>query len=206
MTIPATDLWIYVAALVGLFLTPGPVWVALLARALAGGFRSAWPLAVGVALGDILWPLLAILGLSWAVAQVAWLLVALKWMASVIFVVMGVLVIRAADDPIPVDGRLVRPGLWAGFAAGVAVIVGNPKAVFFYVTILPGFFDVTALTARDIAAICVISAAVPMIGNLAMAAVISRLRVRITTPAALRRITLVAGGMLIAVGLVLPFL
>ncbi len=205
MTIPGADLWIYVAALIGLFLTPGPVWVALLARALSGGFRAAWPLAVGVALGDIAWPLVAILGLSWAVGQVGWLLVALKWVASVIFIVMGLAVIRQADDPIPVDGRLTRPGLWAGFAAGVAVISGNPKAVFFYVTILPGFFDVGSVTWTDIAVICAVSATVPLLGNLAMAAVISRLRVRITTPGALRRITLIAGGLLIAVGAVLPF-
>lgn len=205
MTIPAPDFWFYALALIGLFLTPGPVWVALLARALSGGFRSAWPLAVGVAMGDILWPLLAILGLSWIVAQYAFLLLALKWIASVMFVVMGVLVIRQADAQIPVDGRLTRPGLWAGFAAGVAVIIGNPKAVFFYVTILPGFFDVTVLTWPDIAAVCAISVAIPLIGNLVMAAVISAARVRITTPAMLRRITFVAGGLLILVGLVLPF-
>ena len=35
-------------------------WVALTARALSGGFAAAWPLAVGVALGDLIWPLAAI--------------------------------------------------------------------------------------------------------------------------------------------------
>ena len=53
---------LYVGALLILFLTPGPVWVALTARALSGGFHAAWPLAFGVVVGDVLWPLLAILG------------------------------------------------------------------------------------------------------------------------------------------------
>ena len=51
MTIGALDLLFYAGAILILFLTPGPVWVALTARAMSGGFASAAPLAVGVALG-----------------------------------------------------------------------------------------------------------------------------------------------------------
>ena len=39
------------------------------------------------------------------------------------------------------DSRLTRPGRWAGFAAGVAAVIGNPKAILFYMGVLPGFFD-----------------------------------------------------------------
>ena len=38
MTLAASDLAIYAVAVLILFLTPGPVWVALLARAMSGGF------------------------------------------------------------------------------------------------------------------------------------------------------------------------
>ena len=50
MTIAASDLGLYALGILLLWLTPGPVWVAVTARALAGGFRAAWPLAVGVSL------------------------------------------------------------------------------------------------------------------------------------------------------------
>ena len=43
MTISAADLAFYAFGIFLLFLTPGPVWVALLARALSGGFAAAWP-------------------------------------------------------------------------------------------------------------------------------------------------------------------
>ena len=69
MTIGLLDLGFYAMAVAILFLTPGPVWVALLARAMSGGFKSAWPLALGVCAGDALWPLLAILGLIWSVNE-----------------------------------------------------------------------------------------------------------------------------------------
>lgn len=54
MSVSVWDLVLYAGALFVLFLTPGPVWMALVARSLSGGFNAAWPLAVGVACGDIL--------------------------------------------------------------------------------------------------------------------------------------------------------
>jgi threonine/homoserine/homoserine lactone efflux protein len=53
MTITLTQLALYAGALFILFMTPGPVWVAVIARSVSGGFKSAIPLAVGVAIGDI---------------------------------------------------------------------------------------------------------------------------------------------------------
>ena len=51
MTLDPNDLLLYAGALLILFLTPGPVLVALTARGLSGGFHAAWPLALGVAVG-----------------------------------------------------------------------------------------------------------------------------------------------------------
>ena len=203
MTISTTDLLFYAGALLVLFFTPGPVWVALLARAMSGGFSAAWPLAVGVTLGDALWPLLAIYGLSWIVAQFSHFLVVMHWVAALTFMVMGYLLIRNAGKGISSDNRLTRPGRWAGFATGVAVVIGNPKAILFYMGVLPGFFDLTRVTALDIAAIIGLSIAIPLAGNLLLAASIDRARRLLTSPAALRRMNLIAGGMMIAVGVVI---
>ena len=71
MTIGLWEMASYAGALLILFLTPGPVWVALTARALSGGFHAAWPLALGVVVGDVLWPFLAILGVTWIVSVFA---------------------------------------------------------------------------------------------------------------------------------------
>ncbi|MEM9314074.1 MAG: LysE family translocator [Pseudomonadota bacterium] len=201
MTISLSQIALYTGALFILFLTPGPVWLALTARAMAGGFAAAWPLALGVVVGDVLWPLVAILGISWIVSSYAGLMMVLTWIASLVFVVMGVLLIRNADRRIVADSRLTRPGVWAGFVAGVAVILGNPKAVLFYLGILPGFFDLRALTPLDIVAVCCISLLVPLLGNLAMAAFIDRARQIVTSPATLRRVNVIAGSLLVVVGI-----
>ncbi|MBS1301883.1 LysE family translocator [Loktanella sp. SALINAS62] len=205
MTISAADMALYVGALFALFLTPGPVWVALIARTLSGGFNAAWPLALGVVVGDVLWPLLAILGVSWIVSVYADFMVVLRGVASVTFLVMGWLIIRHADRDVSTNSRLTRPGMWAGFMAGLAVILGNPKAILFYMGVLPGFFDLGAMTRLDIVAICTASFAVPLIGNLILAFFFGRARRLLTSPAALRRTNRIAGGLLIAVGLAIPF-
>ena len=203
MTVTISQLALYSFALFILFITPGPVWAGIAARALAGGFAAAWPLPVGVVLGDILWPLLAINGVTWIVALYADFLTPLRWIGSAIFIVMGILLIRHADRGLATDSRLTRPGMWAGFMAGVLIIIGNPKAILFYMGILPGFFDVTGVNRWDMAVICLLSAAIPLAGNLCLALALGQVRQFLASPVALRRTNQFSGGLLIAVGLVI---
>lgn len=205
MTITAGEMALYAGALVILFMTPGPVWLALTGRTLAGGFRAALPLALGVACGDVLWSLLAVLGLSWVVDQMDQVLFAIRLLGTALFLWMGISILRNADKSISADSRLTRPGAAAGFAAGVAAIIGNPKAILFYLGILPGFIDVAHVTRPDIAAILLISMAIPFLGNMVFAAFVDRARRLLSSGTALRRTNIVAGCLMILVGLVLPF-
>lgn len=200
MTISLTDLTLYLGALVILFLTPGPVWLALTARAMSGGFKAAWPLAIGVAIGDLLWPLVAILGIAWILSVFDLFMAVMRWVACGVFVAMGVMLLRHASHAISADSRLTRPGMLPGFMAGVMSILGNPKAVLFYMGVLPGFFDLRSITVPDIAAILAVSVAVPLMGNLIMAASIGKLRGLLTKPSTLQKINRASGILLILVG------
>lgn len=175
----------------------------MLARSLSGGFQAAWPLALGVAIGDILWPLVAVLGVAWLVSEFAGFMDVLKWVAVIVFIVMGALLIRNADHALDANSKLTRPGMWAGFVAGLAVILGNPKAVLFYMGVLPGFFDLTAVTALDMIVICTLSFVVPLVGNLVLAASVHRVRGLLKSPQAVRKMNTIAGWLLIGVGAVI---
>ena len=206
MTASFWELAFYSGAIFILFLTPGPVWLAVSARALAGGFKSAWPLAFGVMVGDFIWPLLAILGVSWIVGVYGGFLIALKWVAALMFLGMGGLLIWHADQSISTNSKLTKPGMAAGFIAGLVAILSNPKAILFYMGVLPGFFDLGAVTFWDIAAIVAISMVVPFFGNLILAAFVSRIRSLLQKPNQLKRLNQASGILLICVGALIPFL
>ncbi len=204
MTVDIFDLGLYAGGIFILFLTPGPVWMAIVARTLSGGIGSAWPLALGVVVGDILWPILAILGVSWVATQYDGFLDILKYAATLIFFALGASLIRNANQSISSDTRLTRPGQWAGFIAGVAIILSNPKAILFYIGVLPGFFDLSNVSTWDIIAICAISAIVPFLGNLALSLMVDRVRHLLSSPSGLRQVNIISGLLLIIVGIIIP--
>ncbi|MEP2029429.1 MAG: LysE family translocator [Paracoccaceae bacterium] len=204
MTITFSELALYAGAIFALFLTPGPVWVAIIARAVSGGFPAAWPLALGVVVGDVIWPFIAILGVSWMVSVFDGFMIILRWVACGMFIFMGVRLIRNADATATVERELTRPGMAAGFMAGVAVILSNPKAIVFYMGVLPGFFDLTKISKWDVFAIVVVSMIVPLLGNLLLAIFVDRMRKVLASTAALRRTNIISAILLVGVGLIIP--
>lgn len=203
MTLSLAQIALYAGALFVLFLTPGPVWLALAARTLAYGVAGALPVMLGVALGDTVWSVLAILGLAWVVGSFDWVMEVLRWVAVVMFAILGAALIRHADAGIDANSKLNRPGMWAGFVAGLAAILANPKAILFYMVMLPGFFDLSGLTALDIAIIASVSMIVPLVGNGFFVVFIDRARRLISSPGALKRTNQVAGALLICVAILI---
>jgi threonine/homoserine/homoserine lactone efflux protein len=202
MNADAWDLVRYAVALAILVATPGPVVVATIARTLSGGMRAAVPLAAGVAVGDMLWPLLAIFGLA-AIAEV-WgqLMQVLHYVGAGILIWMGWRLIarpRAALAERP-DPALMRRDGWRAFTAGLLVNLGNPKSIFFFMGLLPAFFHIAGLSALDIVVIVAMSAVVPFLGNLVWAAAVHSARRLLSTPRMLRRVDRLSGGALIGAG------
>ncbi len=202
MTVSLGALLAYASALAVLVATPGPVVAALIARSATGGVRGAVPLAAGVAVGDVVWPLLALLGIGIVTGAWAGFLTVLRYAGAAILVWMGARLIAKAEAAAmrAAAGMAARESPLAGFTAGLMVIAGNPKAILFYMGVLPGFFDFRRLTPLDIAVICLVSAAIPFAGNLAWAALFARARRWLADPVAMKRTHIAAGLALIGVG------
>lgn len=202
MSVSLFDLGFYVVTLAVLVFTPGPVVVATIARTLSSGWRSAMPLAAGVSLVDILWPLLAILGLSALVQAHAEILQVMRYVGGAILIWMGWRLIAGsrkalAADP---DPSLMRRSAWQSFIAGVLVNLGNPKSIVFFIGILPSIFDLTALTVLDVAVILVLSALVPFLGNVVWAVGAHKAKRFLSSTRAVRRVNQASGGALMGAG------
>ena len=213
MSLSFYELWLYGVAILILFLTPGPVWVAIIARALASGFHGIWPLALGVALGDFIWPLAAMAGMGVLTGLNAHfldnlVLNYLAYIAAIIFFVMGFMLIRHADSQPARLTRLTRPSrqnFLAGFSAGALIIISNPKAILFYMGVLPGFFDLRAITLADALAVSFVSMGIPFCGNIMLGLMVGTSRSILDTPKNLKRLNITSGILLIGVGVAILF-
>jgi threonine/homoserine/homoserine lactone efflux protein len=201
MTIDSNQIFLYFLALVILFFTPGPVWVALIARTVSGGAKSSISLALGVSLGDMLWPFVVYFSLSLLISLYSDILLIFRYVASFVLILMGLQIIYLRNKTLSEDHRLTKSGFIAGFYAGFIAVTANPKASLFYMTLLPGFFNFELIGIVDVCLISLLSFSIPMIGNILMILFVAKVRSLLSSPYALRMTNLISGILLIFVGI-----
>jgi|TARA_B100001093_G_scaffold492947_1_gene534597 threonine/homoserine/homoserine lactone efflux protein len=201
MTIDSNQIFLYFFALVILFLTPGPVWVALIARTVSGGAKSSISLALGVSLGDMLWPFVVYFSLSLLISLYSDILLIFRYFASFVLVLMGLQIIYLRNKALGEDHRLTKSGFIAGFYAGFIAVTANPKASLFYMTLLPSFFNFELIGIFDVCLISLLSFSIPMIGNILMILFVTKIRSLLYSPYAVRMTNLISGILLVFVGL-----
>lgn len=125
--------------------SPGPSIAALVSRVLTRGFRDVLPFLAAMWLGEVVWLTLTVAGLA-AIAETFYLLFALiKWagIAYLLYLAWKMWTAPAAFDPAaPVADRSPR----RMFLAGMAVTLGNPKIMVFYLALLPSLVDLSTIT------------------------------------------------------------
>ena len=201
MTIDGNQIFLYFLALVILFLTPGPVWVALIARTVSGGAKSSISLALGVSLGDMLWPFVVYFSLSLLISLYSDILLIFRYVASFVLILMGLQIIYLRNKTVSEDHRLTKSGFIAGFYAGFIAVTANPKASLFYLTLLPGFFNFELIGIIDVCLISLLSFSIPMIGNILMILFVAKVRSLLSSPYAVRITNLISGILLVFVGI-----
>jgi threonine/homoserine/homoserine lactone efflux protein len=126
--------------------SPGPSIAALVARVIARGWRDVVPFVVAMWIGEALWLTLAVYGLSALAESLHWAFVAMKYLGIAYLLYLAwrmwfAPVALAADSPAPRSGSCVRM-----FLAGLAVTLGNPKIMLFYLALLPTIIDLAGIT------------------------------------------------------------
>lgn len=125
--------------------SPGPSIAALVSRVLTRGFRDVLPFLAAMWLGEVLWLTLAVAGLA-AIAETFHLLfVGIKWagIAYLLYLAWKMWTAPATVDAatLATDRSPVRM-----FFAGLAVTLGNPKIMVFYLALLPSIIDLRTIT------------------------------------------------------------
>lgn len=138
------ELWLlYLAAAIGLSLTPGPNGLLALTSGARFGLRPAVWTVLGGALGFLLVIAASLAGLGALLAASEAAFTVAKWIGGAYLVYLGVRLWRA---PAPVVSAEALPAALAAegrpgrlFARGFLVAASNPKSLIFFAAFLPQF-------------------------------------------------------------------
>jgi threonine/homoserine/homoserine lactone efflux protein len=159
--------------------SPGPAVAAILARVLARGARGIAPFLAGLILGDVVWLAAAVLGLAVLAETFHELFLVIRYVGAAYLLWLAIKLWRAsAVVDVAAASPLQRDAGWRGFAGGLALTMGNPKTMMFYLALLPNILDLASVHAfafAELAAVIVAILTAVFSGYVLVAARIRRL-------------------------------
>lgn len=140
-----TSLAIFAGALLIAAGSPGPSVAALVARVIAKGWRDVLPFLAAMWIGEGIWLSLAVFGLAFVAQTFHFAFVVVKWVGVVYLIYLAW---KMWTAPVAVrEGDLPRNDSPTKlFFAGMAVTLGNPKIMMFYLALLPTIIDLGSVT------------------------------------------------------------
>ena len=191
----------YAMACLVLSLIPGPSVLLIIGQALSLGMRGAMACLAGALLGGLGLILGALAGLGAVLASSAVLFQAIKWAGIAYLLWLGVTQLRLARRTKAVPSDAPAPQSVKGsFRSGFLTALLNPKSLVFYLAFLSQFLDPAHSTWISYVQLIVTSIVIAGISLLAYALLAERLRQRLTSPTAQRRIKMATGGLYLGGG------
>ena len=135
-----SNLLVFALALMVAAGSPGPSVAALVAQVLTHGFREVLPFLAAMWLGEALWLTCAVAGLAVVARTLDMVFVAIKFI-GVAYLLYLAWKMWFAPTQVSKDELPAGQSPWRLFGAGLAVTLGNPKIMVFYLALLPTMID-----------------------------------------------------------------
>lgn len=177
----------YAFALFVVVLIPGPGITALVARALGSSFRESLAMAFGIMLGDLVFLTAVVLGLAVVAQAFGTMFMVIKYAGAAYLAYLaykiwtsGMLKADAETDP--------KRSIFQSLVSGLLVTLGNPKAMIFYLALVPTLVDITTITVTDYFELLGVTIVVLMAGTIPYIVLAAKAREFFRRPAALKRL------------------
>jgi threonine/homoserine/homoserine lactone efflux protein len=125
--------------------SPGPGMAAVVARGLGGGFRGAFPMVLGLVVGDLVYLSFATFGLAAIAQRFGTVFLVIKYAGAAYLLYLAVKLWLARPDPEQVRAAAGQHWLRT-VAAGLSLTLGNPKTMVFYLALLPTLVPLERMT------------------------------------------------------------
>ena len=173
--------------------TPGPGIAAIVARSLAHGFKGAPAFVAGFIVGDLAWFAIAATGLAAIARTAATVFVAIKWAGVVYLLFLAWKLWTAPAERVAVVDDDGRQHGWRAFVASLMLTLGNPKAILFFLALLPTVVDLASLNAVRVIEISTAIAIILPAVLFSYVFLAARARRLFTTPRAVQRLNRSSG-------------
>jgi threonine/homoserine/homoserine lactone efflux protein len=152
---------------------PGPGIIAIVARALGSGFRATIPAAIGTAVGDLIWVTLSAFGLALVAQAMGSLFMIVKLAGAAYLLYLGY---RYWTAPVAGLETVAPASAHQSFLSQMSLTLGNPKAIAFFVALLPTVVDLKVLNVFGYLQLCAATMVLIPAITLSYAALASRVR------------------------------
>lgn len=172
------------------------------ARAAAFGFTHGMFAALGIVIADIIFILLAVYGLALLAELMGEQFTLIKYIGGVYLVWLGISLWRA-DARARKTEAIRQSSLGSSFLSGFLITLGDQKAILFYLGFFPAFIDLSLMTPTDTLIVIIIAIIGVGGAKLVYAWLADRASLLFKNTQAVRGINMLAGGVMIAVGMFL---
>jgi threonine/homoserine/homoserine lactone efflux protein len=184
---------VFATALLIAAASPGPGIAAIVARVLGRGTQGAIAFTAGVAIGDVVWLTVAVLGLAALAQTFHGVFLGIKYAGAGYLLYLGYRLWTS-----PIEARSIEPKAHGEdpfklFLAGLAVTMGNPKVMVFYLALLPTIIDLTRITALGYAGLVAATMSVLAIVFSGYILLAARARGLLASPRAIRVVNRASG-------------
>jgi threonine/homoserine/homoserine lactone efflux protein len=196
------SMFAFAGAMFLLAVTPGPGVFATISRALASGFNNASFVVLGIVIGDIIFLLLAISGLSAIATVLGDFFVIIKYLGGAYLLYLGYKILTSKIYETNINA--ISELSWKkNFLSGLLITLSNPKVILFYLGFLPTFVNLQTLTTIDI--IIVSSIVTVVLGGVMLAYAYSASGAKnlFKSKSSKRKMNIAAGSVMVAAGSIL---
>jgi len=179
---------------------PGPGVAAIVARGLGGGFQSAIPMVLGILVGDLVYLGFAAFGLAAIATYFGAVFTVIRYLSAayLLFIAYRFWTAKPGSEQI---GPKAEEHWTRTLFAGLALTLGNPKALVFFLALMPTAVDLTTLNGAGYLQLCAMTLVVIPAVEFTYAALASQARIFLTGLTARRRMNKGAGAIMIGAGI-----
>jgi len=199
----ALHTWLlYVAAVVGLSLSPGPNGLLALTHGAVHGWRKTTLTVMGGVAGFVAVIAMSMFGIGALLQTSVLALTAMKWIGGTYLVWLGSQVWRSPPVGVQPDATMAAASGKAMFLQGAMSAGTNPKVLLFFTAFLPGFIDPARSLVTQFLAIAGTFAAIELVTEMLIAGMAQRIHAWLARVG--RSFNRVCGGIIAIIGVMLP--